>query len=84
MTLNAVAIVAGAIGALAGATSAIFWYAASRVPPVYNTAVLDVNPHEKRRIDQRTKLNANAAIGAAIAVGCQAVILLLDMIQNSN
>ncbi len=77
-------IVIGVIGAIAGALSAFWWLEAAKVPPVYNTAMLGQNPEETARTNKMAGLNASAARAAAVAVGCQAVLLVLGMLQNSN
>lgn len=72
------AFVLALFGALAGGASAVFWLMASKVKPVYNTAMLGINVDEKRRTDRQATLNAYAALSAAVAIGCQAAISALD------
>ena len=70
-----IAAIVGTVGAISGAFSSYWWFTAARVRPVYNTANLSgPNPQEKERVDRQAALSARAALAAAIAVGCQAII----------
>ena len=77
-------IAIGLFGAAAGALSAFWWLKAAKVQPVYNSAMLGTNPDEVKRIDTMARLNAIAAQAAAVAVFCQAALLLLSALQSST